>query len=63
VAPYAPRALPGAPVATPLAWEELEDSGLEAQRWTMRTIGERLDARGDPWADISRHARALPRGR
>jgi hypothetical protein len=29
----------------------------------MRTIGERLDARGDPWADISRHARALPRGR
>jgi bifunctional non-homologous end joining protein LigD len=63
VAPYAVRAIPGAPVATPLAWEELEDPELHARRWTMRTIGERLDARGDPWADISRHARALPRGR
>jgi bifunctional non-homologous end joining protein LigD len=63
VAPYAVRAVPGAPVATPLAWEELEDPHLHARRWTMRTIGERLDARGDPWADISRHARALPRGR
>jgi bifunctional non-homologous end joining protein LigD len=63
VAPYALRALPGAPVATPLAWEELEDSGLHARRWTLRSIGERLDARGDPWTDISRHARALPRVR
>jgi bifunctional non-homologous end joining protein LigD len=61
VAPYALRAIPGAPVATPLAWEELEDAQLNARRWTLRTIGERLDARGDPWADISRHARALPR--
>jgi bifunctional non-homologous end joining protein LigD len=61
VAPYAVRALPGAPVATPLAWEELEDAKLNAQRWTLRSIGERLDAHGDPWADISRHARALPR--
>jgi bifunctional non-homologous end joining protein LigD len=63
VAPYALRALPGAPVATPLAWDELEDPRLNARRWTLRTIGERLDARGDPWADISRHARALPRVR
>jgi bifunctional non-homologous end joining protein LigD len=61
VAPYAPRALPGAPVATPLAWEELEDPDLHAQRWTMRTIGERLDARGDPWADMTGLARALPK--
>jgi bifunctional non-homologous end joining protein LigD len=63
VAPYAPRALAGAPVATPLAWEELEDPELHAQRWTMRSIGERLDERGDPWADIARHARTLPRVR
>jgi bifunctional non-homologous end joining protein LigD len=61
VAPYAVRALRGAPVATPLAWEELEDPQLHAQRWTLRSIGERLDARGDAWEGISRHARALPR--
>jgi bifunctional non-homologous end joining protein LigD len=63
VAPYAVRALPGAPVATPLAWEELDDPDLHARRWTMRTIGDRLDARGDPWAEIGGHARTLPRVR
>ena len=59
VAPYAVRALPGAPVATPLEWSELEDSALSAQAWTLRTVRERLDEKGDPWAEISRHARAL----
>jgi bifunctional non-homologous end joining protein LigD len=59
VAPYAVRALPGAPVATPLEWEELEDGDLRAQKWTLRTVGERLASRGDPWAEIGRHARTL----
>jgi bifunctional non-homologous end joining protein LigD len=61
VAPYAVRALLGAPVATPLAWEELDDPELHPQRWTLRTVTERLDARGDPWAEIARHARTLPK--
>ena len=60
VAPYAVRALHGAPVATPLAWEELEDPALHPRRWTLRTVRARLDDRGDPWADIARHASALP---
>jgi bifunctional non-homologous end joining protein LigD len=59
VAPYAVRALPGAPVATPLAWEELSDPDLKAQSWTLRTVGERLAERGDPWAEMSAHAAAL----
>ncbi len=54
VAPYAVRALPGAPVATPLEWAELEDPQLSAQGWTLRTVGERLAERGDPWAAIGR---------
>jgi len=54
VAPYAVRALPGAPVATPLEWPELEDSRLNAQKWTLRTVAERLAERGDPWAAIGR---------
>jgi bifunctional non-homologous end joining protein LigD len=62
VAPYAVRALPGAPVATPLEWPELRDPQLTPRRWTLRTIGARLAERGDPWADIRRAARALPRG-
>ena len=60
VAPYAVRALEGAPVATPLAWEELSDPELSAQSWTLRSVGERLAERGDPWAGIGDHAAALP---
>jgi bifunctional non-homologous end joining protein LigD len=60
VAPYAVRARPSAPVATPLAWEELEDPQLHPRRWTLATVPERLAARGDPWAGIGREARRLP---
>ena len=60
VAPYAVRALPGAPVATPLAWDELEDPGLHPRRWTLADVPARLAERGCPWADIARAAKALP---
>jgi bifunctional non-homologous end joining protein LigD len=60
VAPYAVRALPGAPVATPLAWDELEDPGLHPRRWTLADVPARLAERGCPWADIGRAAKALP---
>ena len=60
VAPYAVRALPKAPVATPLRWEELDDRKLSAQRWTVRTIQDRLADGGDPWRGIARTARRLP---
>jgi bifunctional non-homologous end joining protein LigD len=61
VAPYAVRALPGAPVATPLAWDELEDPDLHPRRWTLASIPARLAERGDPWARIGASARPLPR--
>jgi bifunctional non-homologous end joining protein LigD len=60
VAPYAVRALPKAPVATPLHWEELSDRRLSPQGWTIKTIQRRLDAEGDPWKGIARTARRLP---
>jgi bifunctional non-homologous end joining protein LigD len=59
VAPYAVRARPSAPVATPLRWDELEDPGLDPQGWTIETIGDRLAEGGDPWRGIAAHARAL----
>lgn len=59
VAPYSVRARDGAPVATPLQWDELDTRGLRADRFTIRDIPKRLAGQGDPWADISRHARAL----
>jgi bifunctional non-homologous end joining protein LigD len=59
VAPYAVRAKPGAPVATPLAWEELSDPDLTPRRFTLRDVPGRLEERGDPWAGIARDAAAL----
>jgi bifunctional non-homologous end joining protein LigD len=59
VAPYAVRAHPGAPVATPLHWDELTDSKLRPDRWKLRTVLRRVERDGDPWAAISRSARAL----
>jgi bifunctional non-homologous end joining protein LigD len=62
VPPYAPRPRPHAPVATPLRWQELEDDALKPDGWTLRTIHDRLEQLGgDPWADIAKAARALPR--
>ena len=53
VPPYAVRPRPGAPVATPIDWDELSDSKLRPDRWTVRNVLRRLAAKGDPWADIS----------
>jgi bifunctional non-homologous end joining protein LigD len=60
VAPYAVRALPKAPVATPLHWGELSDRTLSPQGWTVKTIQDRLADGGDPWKGIARTARRLP---
>jgi bifunctional non-homologous end joining protein LigD len=59
VAPYAVRAKPGAPVATPLAWDELSAKDLSPRRWTLRDVPDRLSERGDPWAGIGSAAAPL----
>lgn len=57
VAPFAVRPRPGAPVATPLRWEELEDPGLRPDGWTLRTA---LDRDPGAWAAIDDAAGPLP---
>lgn len=52
VAPYAVRPLNGAPVATPLDWEEVNQSSLHAQSYTIANIFRRLGQKTDPWADM-----------
>lgn len=63
VAPYAVRAHPGAPVATPLDWDELAARGMRADRFTLRDVAKRMSERGDPWAHMGRHAHSLHRPR
>jgi bifunctional non-homologous end joining protein LigD len=60
VAPYAVRALPGAPVAVPVEWRDLDDPKLDARRFNIRNISNRLEKRGDPWKDLRQHAQSLP---
>lgn len=57
VAPFTVRPRPGAPVATPLTWAELDDPDLDARRWT---IADAVDqARTNPWAGVMSRPRAL----
>lgn len=60
VAPYTVRPRPKAPVAVPLHWEELSDRALRPDRWTIKNVVARLQD-GDPWQDMNRHARSLPK--
>ena len=59
VAPYAVRPHPGAPVATPIYWEDLSSSSLRSTTYTIKNIFKRLDREGDAWAGITKHAQSL----
>ena len=58
-APFAVRTRPGAPVATPLTWDEVEDSKLDPAVFTASSVPARLGERGDPWRGMMRHRRSL----
>ena len=60
VAPYAVRPAPGAPVSAPIAWDELDDPALRPDRWTIRSIVERVAERGDLFAAAQTDAQELP---
>ena len=47
---YSPRPLPGAPVSTPVTWEELRTS--TPGTCTVRTVPELVAGRGDAWAGL-----------
>jgi len=55
VPPYVVRAVPGAPVSTPLDWKELTPA-LDPRRFNLKTIFRRLARGNDPWAAF-KHAR------
>jgi bifunctional non-homologous end joining protein LigD len=61
VAPFSARPVAGAPVSVPITWEELDDPDLRPDRWTVRTIADRLAAAGDPLAPLIGLQQRLPR--
>ncbi|GAB7003359.1 non-homologous end-joining DNA ligase [Nocardioides sp. AN3] len=60
VGPYSPRPAPGAPVSVPLGWDELDDPDLRPDRWTSRTVLDRLAERRDPFRVLLGAAQRLP---
>jgi bifunctional non-homologous end joining protein LigD len=58
VAPYCLRPKTGAPVATPLSWEELSDLD-SSQKYHLKNINRRIRQKTDPWQDFDRKRKSL----
>ena len=60
VAPYSVRPAAGAPVSTPIRWEELDDPELRPDRWDVRSLPARLAEVGDLFLPAQVEAQELP---
>ncbi|MBI4430054.1 MAG: hypothetical protein HY562_13150, partial [Ignavibacteriales bacterium] len=58
ISPYSVRGSKGAPVSTPLNWEELKHLKSPAEL-NLETVPERVIANGDPWEAIGAYATSL----
>ena len=58
--PYSVRPTVHAPVSAPIAWDELDDPKLRPDRWTIRTIGDRLLETGDLFHEALTIRQRLP---
>ena len=60
IAPYSTRSREGAPVATPLDWDELTPK-LDPAKFTVSTVQQRLKRlRRNPWEEMESLVQALP---
>lgn len=63
VAPYALRARKGAPVATPIDWDEAGNSDLNSQTFHYGNIFQRLGNKSDPWKNFHKNPNSLDKAR
>ena len=54
---YSVRPLPDARVSTPIGWHEVP--GCDPADFTIDTVPERFERKGDPWSGIDEHAGSL----
>jgi bifunctional non-homologous end joining protein LigD len=59
-APYTVRARPGAPVSTPLTWDEVEDGKVRPGDLTITTVPARVRQLGDVFAPVLAGDQRLP---
>ncbi|HXG26392.1 MAG TPA: DNA ligase D [Candidatus Binatia bacterium] len=60
VAPYSVRPADGAPVSAPITWDELDDLELRSDRWTIKSIIDRVAKVGDLFAGARTDLQELP---
>ena len=58
VAAYSVRGLPGAPVSTPLTWDELERTKHPTE-WNLHTVPQKVMSSGDAWETMAAFATEL----
>ena len=58
--PYTVRPAVRAPVSAPITWEELDDRRLRPDKWTIKTLGDRLLEVGDLFYDALTIRQRLP---
>jgi len=63
VAPYAVRPREGAPIATPITWDELYKKGVTSQQFTIKNIFRRMSKKQCPWKNINKSACTLKKAR
>jgi bifunctional non-homologous end joining protein LigD len=61
VAPFSVRPRSAAPVSVPITWDELDDPELRPDRWTIRTVLDRVRTNGDPLTPLIGQAQTLPK--
>nr|WP_017982514.1 hypothetical protein [Amycolatopsis methanolica] len=47
-------------MSVPITWDELDDPALRADRWTVRTVLDRVAEAGDPLAPLIGLPQQLP---
>jgi bifunctional non-homologous end joining protein LigD len=59
-APYTLRARPGAPVSTPLSWDEVRAKKLRPSNFTLHTVPDRIKKLGDLFQPLLKKGAKLP---
>jgi bifunctional non-homologous end joining protein LigD len=60
IASYSPRARAGAPIALPIAWDDLDDGAATPPRFSLLEVPKLLRSRSvDPWAGFEAARRSL----
>ena len=60
-ATYTVRARPAAPVSAPCTWEEIEKGEVGPKTFTLRTMAQRVAAKGELWSDLLKSKLSLKR--